>query len=50
MPPGQQVEELADLWEVLAALIQTMGSSEEEVRKIAATKRRTRGGFDRGLG
>ncbi len=44
-----QVEELADLYEVLSALLADAGLTWEEVALQAATKRADRGGFERGI-
>lgn len=43
------VEELGDLREVLDALAAAEGVGDEEIRERAAEKRRTHGGFARGL-
>lgn len=43
------VEELADLREVLSRLGEVAGITDDELRARAADKRRTHGGFDRGL-
>ncbi|MEU4773633.1 nucleoside triphosphate pyrophosphohydrolase [Micromonospora sp. NPDC023644] len=47
--PDSQLEELADLREVLSALITTLGYSEEQVEQAAREKRAIRGGFRRGV-
>ncbi len=41
--------ELADIYEVLDALIQAYGFSEEEILQIKAKKRTERGGFEKRL-
>jgi predicted house-cleaning noncanonical NTP pyrophosphatase (MazG superfamily) len=46
--PDSQLEELADLREVLAALAATLGYSDEQVEQAAREKRARRGGFQRG--
>jgi predicted house-cleaning noncanonical NTP pyrophosphatase (MazG superfamily) len=47
--PDSQLEELADLREVLSALIATLGYSEEQVEQAVREKRAIRGGFQRGV-
>ncbi|MEU4836003.1 nucleoside triphosphate pyrophosphohydrolase, partial [Streptosporangium sp. NPDC023615] len=47
--PDDRLGELADVYEVLAALAGTLGFSEEQVREAARHKRAERGGFDRRL-
>jgi len=44
--PSQIVEELADLVEVVYALLQLKGVSREEFDRIRLQKREERGGFD----
>lgn len=41
--------ELADVWEVLQALLSTLPMTYQELETVAAIKRGTRGGFDRGI-
>lgn len=43
------LEELADLYEVIAALVQQPGGSEIALAKIRGRKRDERGGFDDGI-
>ncbi|MFD9961404.1 phosphoribosyl-ATP pyrophosphohydrolase [Amycolatopsis sp. NPDC058986] len=43
---AERVNELADVFEVLSALIDTMGSSLVDVAEAAARKRAERGGFN----
>ncbi|PZG15589.1 nucleoside triphosphate pyrophosphohydrolase [Nonomuraea aridisoli] len=47
--PDDRLEELADIYEVLSALTETLGYSDEEVKEAAHHKRIKRGGFRRGL-
>lgn len=47
--PDDRLEELADIYEVLAALTETLGYSDEEVEEAARHKRAKRGGFRRRL-
>lgn len=47
--PGERLDELADVYEVLAALTSTLGFTETEVAEAAIAKRANRGGFTRGL-
>lgn len=46
-PLDQLKEELADLYELLDALVDAYGWSEAEVRQIQMEKRQERGGFER---
>jgi predicted house-cleaning noncanonical NTP pyrophosphatase (MazG superfamily) len=43
--PGQVVEELADLWEVLHALARALDVEPDEIEAAAREKREARGGF-----
>ena len=47
--PGDRLEELADIYEVLMTLTATFGYSDDEVKEAARHKRVERGGFERGL-
>ncbi|GII34136.1 nucleoside triphosphate pyrophosphohydrolase [Planotetraspora mira] len=47
--PDDRLGELADLYEVLAALAGTFGFSDEQVQEAAHHKRAQRGGFSRRL-
>lgn len=47
--PDDRLGELADIYEVLAALAGTLGFSEERVQEAARHKRTERGGFSRRL-
>lgn len=47
--PASQLEELADLSEVLTALAAALGFSAEQVQQVAAAKRKERGAFDQRL-
>jgi predicted house-cleaning noncanonical NTP pyrophosphatase (MazG superfamily) len=47
--PDDRLEELADIYEVLTALTETLGYSDEEVKEAALHKRTKRGGFRRRL-
>ncbi|GHH64845.1 phosphoribosyl-ATP pyrophosphohydrolase [Streptosporangium violaceochromogenes] len=47
--PGDRLGELADIYEVLAALTATLGFSGGQVREAARRKRAERGGFSRRL-
>lgn len=47
--PGDRLGELADIYEVLAALTRTLGFSDEQVQEAARHKRDRRGGFSRRL-
>ncbi|WP_432929190.1 nucleoside triphosphate pyrophosphohydrolase [Microbispora sp. CA-135349] len=47
--PGDRLGELADIYEVLAALTETLGFSDEQVQEAARHKRAERGGFSRRL-
>ncbi|EYT53302.1 nucleoside triphosphate pyrophosphohydrolase [Kocuria sp. UCD-OTCP] len=44
--PHEQLEEAADVYEVLRAMATTMGVSMEEIASRAQQKRADRGGFD----
>ncbi|PRX52616.1 putative house-cleaning noncanonical NTP pyrophosphatase (MazG superfamily) [Nonomuraea fuscirosea] len=46
---GDRLGELADIYEVLAALTETLGFSDEQVQEAARHKRDKRGGFSRRL-
>lgn len=48
-PPGDRLGELADVYEVLAALVGTLGLTDEQVQEAARLKRTERGGFSRSL-
>ncbi|TKK90593.1 phosphoribosyl-ATP pyrophosphohydrolase [Herbidospora galbida] len=48
-PPGDRLGELADVYEVLAALVGTLGLTDEQVQETARLKRTERGGFSRRL-
>jgi predicted house-cleaning noncanonical NTP pyrophosphatase (MazG superfamily) len=48
-PAEELVTELADLYEVMDALIATSGLSEERVRQVQAQRRINRGGFTQRL-
>ena len=41
----QNLEELADLWEVIRAIVKAKGYSLEDLEKIRADKEQKRGGF-----
>ena len=43
--PGQHIEELADVWEVLTTAVEQLGFSMAEVEQAATFKRVVRGGF-----
>ncbi|MDX6247883.1 MAG: hypothetical protein QOF10_1243 [Kribbellaceae bacterium] len=43
--PVDRLDELADVYEVLASLTATLGFTEDQVAEAAATKRKARGGF-----
>ncbi|WP_207400825.1 nucleoside triphosphate pyrophosphohydrolase [Actinomadura roseirufa] len=47
--PDHRLEELADIHEVLAALTEALGISDEQVQEAAAHKRAERGGFSHRL-
>ena len=47
--PGEIFTELADLTEVLSALIKALGISEKEVVKLQRSRRISRGGFEKRL-
>lgn len=47
--PDSEVEELADVFEVLVCLSEVLGHSWTEVIKTAERKRETRGGFSLGV-
>lgn len=47
--PNDQVEELADLLEIILTLAQAAGASQEELLRAASEKKETRGGFDQKL-
>jgi predicted house-cleaning noncanonical NTP pyrophosphatase (MazG superfamily) len=47
--PGDRLGELADIYEVLAALVGTLGFSDEQVQEAARRKRAKRGSFSRRL-
>ena len=42
----QNLEELADLWEVIRAVVKARGYSLEELENVRAEKERKRGGFE----
>ncbi len=46
---GKNLEELADVMEVLFSLAKNLGYSEEELMKKRAEKKKERGGFDEGI-
>jgi predicted house-cleaning noncanonical NTP pyrophosphatase (MazG superfamily) len=46
---ADQLEELADLFEVLQALADRFGTTMSEVQRVAARKRNERGGFALGV-
>ena len=48
-PPGQHIEELADVWEVLTTAVAQLGFTMDEVEQAATFKRIVRGGFDERL-
>ncbi|MFG1846815.1 phosphoribosyl-ATP pyrophosphohydrolase [Micromonospora carbonacea] len=45
--PAERLAELADIYEVVAALTAELGYTAEQVREAAAVKRAERGGFGR---
>jgi predicted house-cleaning noncanonical NTP pyrophosphatase (MazG superfamily) len=45
-PPDELAQELADVMEVIDALLTTTGIAPEKVREIQTEKRSQRGGFD----
>ncbi|MFF0306929.1 phosphoribosyl-ATP pyrophosphohydrolase [Streptosporangium sp. NPDC004379] len=47
--PDERLGELADIYEVLAALTGALGLSEEQIREAARRKQTERGGFSRRL-
>ena len=47
--PGQHIEELADVWEVLTTAVEQLGFTMAEVEQAATFKRIVRGGFDERL-
>lgn len=47
--PGRQIEELADVWEVLTTAVEQLGFTMAEVEQAAAFKRIVRGGFSERL-
>lgn len=48
-PPDSQLEELADVYEVMTALVTLLGFSMVQVQDAADKKRAERGGFDERL-
>lgn len=46
-PPKRRLEEAADVYEVLLAVVTELGVTLDDVAASAATKRETRGGFER---
>lgn len=46
---AEQAEELADVYEVLSALVVELGLSWEEIEDLAGEKRAARGGFGDGM-
>jgi len=46
-PADELTEELADVWEVLQALLKTLTMTASELEELAAVKRSKRGGFGR---
>lgn len=46
---GQNLEELADMMEVVFGLAKALGYSEEELMKVREEKREKRGGFEEGI-
>ncbi|MEV6985600.1 nucleoside triphosphate pyrophosphohydrolase [Sphaerisporangium sp. NPDC051017] len=47
--PADRLGELADIYEVMAALAETLGFSERQIQEAASHKRAERGGFSRRL-
>jgi predicted house-cleaning noncanonical NTP pyrophosphatase (MazG superfamily) len=47
--PGERLDELADVYEVVAALTTALGFTESQVAEAATIKRTARGGFTRRL-
>jgi len=45
-PPGELPGELADIWEVLQALLKTLSLTKSELEELAAAKRAKRGAFE----
>lgn len=45
----ENIEELADIYEVIAALSEFVGKGEEELRSVREKKREERGGFREGI-
>ena len=43
--PGQHIEELADVWEVLTTAVEQLGFTMADVEQAATFKRIVRGGF-----
>lgn len=46
---AENIEELADLFEVVDAIIKLNGFKKEEIETVKNKKRETRGGFEKGI-